>query len=78
LNRYIDHGESENSTSGPTGSDLKVISRSNIDIILKIQHFERQIERAGQMTFKVTSRSRVEPWPTFLNFALHIQDARKQ
>ena len=32
---------------------LKVISRSNIDIILKIQHFERRIERADPMTFKV-------------------------
>jgi len=33
---------------------LKVISRSNIDVILKIQHFERQIELAGPMTFKFT------------------------
>ena len=33
---------------------LKVISRSNIDIILKIQHFERRFQRAGPMTFKVT------------------------
>ena len=33
---------------------LKVISRSNIDIILKIQHFERRIQRAGSMTLKVT------------------------
>ena len=32
---------------------LKVISRSNIDIILKNQHFGRQIERADPMTFKV-------------------------
>jgi len=33
---------------------FKVISRSNIDIILKIQHFERRFQRAGPMTFKVT------------------------
>ena len=33
---------------------LKVISRSNIDIILKIQHFEGRFQRAGPMTFKVT------------------------
>ena len=33
---------------------LGVIRRSNIDIILKIQHFERRIQRAGSMTFKVT------------------------
>ena len=33
---------------------LKVFSRSIIDVILKIQHFERRIELAGPMTFKVT------------------------
>ncbi len=33
---------------------LKVILRSNIDVILKIQHFERLIKLAGPMTFKVT------------------------
>jgi hypothetical protein len=33
---------------------LKVISRSNIDIILKIQHFEGRFQPAGSMTFKVT------------------------
>ncbi len=33
---------------------LKLISRSYIDIILKFQHFERRIQRAGSMTLKVT------------------------
>jgi hypothetical protein len=33
---------------------LKVIWRSNIDIILKIQHFEGRFQRAGPMTLKVT------------------------
>ena len=33
---------------------LKVIARSNIDIILKIQHFEGGFQRASPMTFKVT------------------------
>ena len=43
---------------------LKVISRSNIDIILKIQHFERRIQRAGSMTLKVTLKV------TWVNFGL--------
>jgi len=43
---------------------FKVISRSNIDIILKIQHFERRIQGAGSMTFKVTLKV------TALNFGL--------
>ncbi len=53
---------------------LKVISRSNIDIILKNQHFGRRIERADLMTFKVTLQvTGVNFGPSFLNFDLHTQ-----
>ena len=53
----------------PVGPEvtLKVISRSSIDIILKDQHFERRIERACPMTFKVTLKvTRGELWSTVL------------
>jgi len=40
----IDHGESEYRTSGPTGSDLDGLFKSNIDIYTKNQHFERLIQ----------------------------------
>jgi len=53
---------------------FKVISRSNIDIILKNQHFGRRIERAGPMTFKVTLKvTGVNYRPTFQNFCLYTQ-----
>ena len=53
---------------------LKVISRSNIDIILKIQHFGRRIERVGPMTFKVTLKvTDVNFGLLFLNFDLHTK-----
>ncbi len=56
---------------------LKVISRSNIDIILTNQHFGRRIERAGPMTFKVILKVTGVNFGILFNFDLHTQKLKK-
>jgi hypothetical protein len=51
---------------------FKVISRSNIDIILKMQHFERRIQRTDSMTFKVTLKVTVVNFGILFGTLAHI------